>query len=170
MTMAGMTAARAHDPAAESQPVTRSYDHPDAQQLVRALHAEQLQRYDNADPPEADPGEYEPPKGLFLVTYAQSQPVACGGCRFHEPDTVEVKKMYVRPEQRGRGHGRAMLTALEQWAAASGARRVILETGAHSPEAITLYTRAGYHRIPGYSAYGAGTHNRAFARPLDDTR
>lgn len=165
--MRGMTASRAHHPTESPELIAHPYNHADVQELVRALYAEQLQRYDSADPPEAAPTDYQPPRGLFLVGYTGQRAVACGGCRFHDADTAEIKKMYVRPELRGHGYGRTILTALETWAADAGAHRIILETGQHNTEAIACYTHAGYQRIPGYSAYGSRPQNRAFARTMN---
>jgi GNAT superfamily N-acetyltransferase len=68
-------------------------------------------------------------------------------------DTVEIKRMYVRPAARGLGLGRRILAALETAAESMGARRIVLETGAYQPEAQALYERSGYRRIPCFGAY-----------------
>lgn len=167
--MRGMTTPPALDPdtAPELVLLARPYDHVDAQTLIRALYDEQLPRYGYADPPEADPSEFAPPHGLFLVGYDQAgEPVACGGYRPHGPDTVEIKKMYVRRDLRGSGHGRRLLLALEHAARQAGARRIILETGVHNHEALALYTRSGFHPTPAYVPGRDERINRAFAKEL----
>ena len=61
--------------------------------------------------------------------------------------------MYVAPQARGRGLGRAVLGALEQAARAVGYEFLRLETGAHQHEALGLYASAGFERIPCYGPY-----------------
>ncbi len=77
----------------------RPCDHPDAVSLVCALYRDQVSRYGYADPVDADPVQYCPPRGLFVVVYASGVPAGCGGYRTHDPATrtAEIKKMYVRP-------------------------------------------------------------------------
>jgi GNAT superfamily N-acetyltransferase len=61
--------------------------------------------------------------------------------------------MYVAPEERGRGVGRALLAALEAAARALGLSRLVLETGDRQREAIALYRRAGFRDIPPFGEY-----------------
>lgn len=156
------------DPASTLTLLRRSYDHPDAAVLVRDLHSDQLQRYGFADHPEDnDAADFEPPPGLFLVGYQDGRPIACGGYRRLPGDsTVEIKRMFVQPDGRGRGYGRLLLHALEGAAERCGARRVILETGARNVEALRLYLRAGYCLIPGYVGGRNPDVNRALGRDL----
>ena len=67
--------------------------------------------------------------------------------------TGELKRMYVAPDQRGRGLGRQLVVALEAEARARGARRLVLETGIRQHAAIALYERCGFERIPLYGEY-----------------
>jgi ribosomal protein S18 acetylase RimI-like enzyme len=78
--------------------------------------------------------------------------------------------MFVRVEHRRRGHGRRMLTALEDWARDRGYRQVVLETGLAQPEAIALYRSAGYREIAGFGHYRDSPQSRSFARDLDTAR
>ncbi|MGH8573528.1 MAG: GNAT family N-acetyltransferase, partial [Gammaproteobacteria bacterium] len=105
------------------------FDDPDARALVSEFYADQLTRYDRADSPADDPSDYAPPQGLFLLLYVDNQPVGCGGYRGHDTTTGEIKRVYVRPEHRGRGHGRRILTALEDHGRSVGATCLLLETG-----------------------------------------
>ena len=149
--------------------VARPYDDPDAQRLVRALYAEQVDTYGFADPPDRDAaGDYEQPSGMLLVAYTSTgRPVGCGGYRTYNADehVAEVRKMYVHSDQRGHGLGREILNQLEQTAADHGARQMLLETGALNVAAIGLYTAAGYEAIPSY-VEGRRQTNRAFAKQL----
>ncbi len=85
--------------------------------------------------------------GAFLVLYEGERPVGCGGVRLLGPELAEVKRMYVTPPARRRGHGRRLLGALEELAAAAGARRVRLLTTGALAEAQQLYAAAGYREV-----------------------
>ena len=93
-----------------------------------------------------------------VVLYQDNAAVACGAFKMYESDTVEIKRMYVRPEYRNKGLALQVLTALEMWAQAEGYTKCILETGLKQPEAIRLYEKAGYVPIPNYGQY-AGVEN-----------
>lgn len=148
----------------------RTYDHPDAVRLLHALYDEQINRYGFADPVAADPAQYAPPCGLFLVAYVDGVPSACGGYRSHDPATatVELKKLYTVPELRGQGLGCLVGARLEQHAADHGARHAILETGVRSHGALALIRLAGYQPTGRYVAGRDPTINRAFIKDLSD--
>ena len=61
--------------------------------------------------------------------------------------------MYVRPQYRGRGYAKAILAELERLAWEQGYTSIRLETGSRQPEAIGLYERSGYSRIPIFGIY-----------------
>lgn len=130
----------------------RTYDHPDAVALIADVQQEYVVRYGEVDLTPVDPAQFAPPHGLFLVAYVDDEPAACGGWRVHGTD-VELKRMYVRPAFRGLGLARAVLAELERTAAEAGYTRLILETGQRQPEAIALYTSAGYTPVPAFGYY-----------------
>jgi GNAT superfamily N-acetyltransferase len=68
-------------------------------------------------------------------------------------DEWEVKRLIVLPVARRTGIGRALLEEVERIARNGGARRVILQAGPKQPEAVALYERFGYSRIPVYEPY-----------------
>ena len=88
-----------------------------------------------------------------LVAYVDSHAVGCGAFRKFNEDTVEIKRMFVRPEYRGRGIASVVLNGLEEWAREGGFQKCILETGYNQPEAIALYKKSGYQVIPNYGPY-----------------
>jgi GNAT superfamily N-acetyltransferase len=61
--------------------------------------------------------------------------------------------MFVKPEFRGRGISRQILSELEKWAAELGYKKSVLETGDRQNEAIHLYHHSGYTEIPNYGNY-----------------
>ena len=88
-----------------------------------------------------------------VVAYYSGVPVGCGAVKSYHENVGEIKRMYVKPEYRGRGIARSILTELEKWAYELKFTQVILETGKAQPEAISLYIKSGYSSIPNYGQY-----------------
>lgn len=148
---------------------TAAYDHPDALRLTETVQREYERRYGSGDEAPIDAGQFLPPHGLFLLGYLDDTPVAMGGWRMLDgahTGSVEIKRMYVAPSARGRGLSRVMLAELERRAADAGADRVILETGDRQPEAISLYTSAGYTPIAPFGYYAGHPLSRHFGKGL----
>jgi len=68
-------------------------------------------------------------------------------------DYGEVKRMFVRPEFRGKGLGKLMLRHLATYVVRQGANVLRLETGIHQVEAIGLYERWGFQRRGPFGEY-----------------
>jgi hypothetical protein len=94
-----------------------------------------------------------PDLDTVVVVYVDDQPAACGCFKKYNANTVEVKRMFVVKEQRGKGLSKLILTELENWAAAEGYKYALLETSVHFIPATTLYKQSGYHIIPNYDQY-----------------
>jgi putative acetyltransferase len=88
-----------------------------------------------------------------IIAYLNSAPAGCGCFKQYDPSTIEVKRMFVRPEARGNGISKLILNELENWARELGFNEVVLETGGKQTEALGLYPRAGYQLIPNYEPY-----------------
>lgn len=88
-----------------------------------------------------------------VIAYYQGQLVGCGCFKQFDETSVEVKRMYVTKELRGKGIGAAILHELEKWAAELKVDTMVLETGNNQPEAIHLYGKMGYAVIPNYGQY-----------------
>ena len=88
-----------------------------------------------------------------LVAYVDNVPVGCGAFKPFTETSVEIKRMFVHPDYRGQGIAQEVLTALEKWASELGNKICVLETGQKQPEAIRLYQKSGYLRIPNYGQY-----------------
>ncbi|HET9501748.1 MAG TPA: GNAT family N-acetyltransferase [Marmoricola sp.] len=153
----------------ERRPIT----HPDAALLVEQVQGEYVARYGGRDDTPIEPGYFEEPAGAFFVGYLDGVPVASGAWRRRtdvsfgdSTASAEVKRMYVAPPARRRGLARRMLTHLEETARDSGAEVMVLETGLRQPEAIRLYTSAGYVPIAGFGFYRDAPLSRCFARTL----
>jgi len=94
-------------------------------------------------------------RGAFVVAYMDGVAVGCGAVRKMEGETAELKRMYVAPEARGKGIGRAVLEALEAEARRLGVKTLLLETGIRQAAATAMYRSAGYRDIPPYGEYVA---------------
>ena len=88
-----------------------------------------------------------------IVAYENNQPIGCGAFKEYELGVAEIKRMYVKPELRGKGIAAEILSNLEQWAKDEGFKTCILETAIKQPEAIRLYEKSGYTRFPNYGQY-----------------
>jgi putative acetyltransferase len=88
-----------------------------------------------------------------LVCFENDVPVACGAFKPFDDNTVEIKRMFVKPQMRGKGVGSMVLVELEKWAAELKFKHCILETGKRQPDAIKLYENAGYRQISNYGQY-----------------
>lgn len=93
-----------------------------------------------------------------VVAYEDGKPVGCGAFKEYEPHMAEIKRMYVREENRGGGIAGKVLAELETWAKELNYQETILETGKKQPEAIRLYQKSGYEVILNYGQY-AGVEN-----------
>lgn len=88
-----------------------------------------------------------------VVAYQDEKPVGCGAIKALNDDAKEVKRMYVKPDCRGLGIATKILYELESWAKELGYKKCILETGINQVEAIQLYQKNKYQRIPNYGQY-----------------
>jgi putative acetyltransferase len=108
------------------------------------------------------PGAYGPPSGRLLLArshgrdlHGQDQ-VHAAGCvalRKLEPGICEMKRLYVRPGDRGRGLGQMLVERIIAEARAIGYERMRLDTVESAmKDAIALYRRVGFREIPPYTA------------------
>jgi len=88
-----------------------------------------------------------------VVVYQDNQPAGCGCFKKFDNDTVEIKRMFVKDDSRGKGIASSILNELELWAKETGFKYTVLETLKHNSEAVNLYTKQGYSVIDNYGPY-----------------
>ena len=88
-----------------------------------------------------------------VVIYSDGLPVGCGCFKQFNSRNVEMKRMFVLQEMRGKKLGSQMLQELETWAVEEGYHAAVLETGVRQVEAQRLYTAAGYQLTENYGQY-----------------
>jgi GNAT superfamily N-acetyltransferase len=98
------------------------------------------------------PDEMVAPGGAFLVGYEDGRAVAIGGLRGLGGGVCEIKRMYVVPDARSRGVGRALLDALEDAGRRLGYHTVRLDAGEAQEHSRVLFADTGYREIPPYNA------------------
>jgi GNAT superfamily N-acetyltransferase len=148
---------------------TTRLDDPVARAMVKEALADLGARYGGSgDETPVDASEFEPPTGHFLVAWIDGVPAGCGGWRtLAEDDMVaEIKRMYTAPDWRGRGVASAVLRAIEASARDAGKKRAVMETGDRQPEAIALYRKLGYERVPNFGYYKDYPDCLSFGRVL----
>jgi len=145
---------------------------PAAQELIQALNTELSRTYPEpgATHFRLDPEEVAEGQGAFVIAWQGDEPLGCGALRRIDEGVGELKRMYVRPEARGRGAGRAILAALEREARALGIKRLVLETGERQIEALGLYRTAGFVVIPPFGEYTESPLSLCMAKDLQPPR
>ena len=102
----------------------------------------------------------------LVVAYYDKIPVGCGAFRKIDDKTVEIKRMYVKKKHRRKGVAKAILMFLESWAQLENFKICVLETGDRQQEAIQLYQKTGYQRIPNYGQYTQMENSNCFEKHL----
>lgn len=127
-------------------------EHPDFIQMVQALDADLMIRNGETQNLYHQYNKIDHINHAIVV-YAENKPVGCGCFKRFDDQTVEMKRMFVLPEMRGKHLAAALLQELEKWAREEGFTKAVLETGIRQVEAIRLYSVAGYSLIENYGQY-----------------
>jgi putative acetyltransferase len=127
-------------------------DNPDFRNLITCLDEDLERRYG------AQQGFFNQFNKLdkiknVVTAYLDGAPVGCGALRAYNDTDIEIKRMFVADEHRGKGIAIQVLNELEAWAAELQFKNCILETGANQPEAISLYLKCGYEITEAYGHY-----------------
>lgn len=116
--------------------------------LVKLLNSDLAER-DGEDHPLSKFNAIVNIKHVVLANY-NNKTVGCGAIVNYNLEIMEIKRMYVSPEVRGKRIGTKILLELEKWAKELGSSKCLLFTGSKQPEANRLYKRSGYKQIQKY--------------------
>ena len=105
---------------------------------------------------------------LFVARDPEGIPLGMGALKVHDDGLGEVKRMFTRPEARGRGIGGEILEAVEVEARRHGLTRLALETGATEgfEAAWHVYERAGFRRCGAFLDYPESGYSAFFEKTL----
>lgn len=99
------------------------------------------------------PGEYAPPSGRLLLARSRGELAGCVALHPLEPGVCEMKRLYLRPQHRGHGLGKALLHAALAEARAIGYQRMRLDTVEPvMQDAVRMYRACGFREIAPYRA------------------
>ena len=89
----------------------------------------------------------------MLLAYADEKPIGCAGLKRYSDRDVEIKRVWVEPEWRGKHIATILMDQLEDKARQIGYKRAILQTRPIMPDAVGLYESRGYVLIDNYPPY-----------------
>src|SRR4051812_10110976 len=138
----------------------------EALDLMDTLDRELQRRYPGAVIAGLSSADAGDPRVSVFVARAGDRPVGCAALRELDAATGEVKRMFVRDADRGRGIARRLLEAIDARARELGYRALRLETGDRQPEAIALYTSVGFQPIAPFGRYAGNPYSRCFEKRL----
>lgn len=127
-------------------------DHPDFRMLIHALDEDLYNRNGEAQLQYRQYNQVDLINHVVVV-YLEGKPFGCGCYKKFDDQSIEIKRMYVLPEMRGKKLAAGLLQELEKWALEEGYTKAVLETGLRQVEAIRLYTIAGYSLTENYGQY-----------------
>jgi putative acetyltransferase len=142
------------------------WDDPAGSTLRDAQRAEIAERYGSSDSESGVPPSAADITVFFVALDDHGIAVGCGGLRQLGETEAEIKRMFVRPENRGTGVSTAILDRLEEYARERGLDRLVLETGDRQPDAVRFYQRQGYTRIPNFGHYVDSAISLCFGKPI----
>jgi putative acetyltransferase len=97
------------------------------------------------------PGDYAPPEGRLLLAEHDGRLLGCVALHKLEPQTCEMKRLYVRPQFRGKGLGLALAERIIAEARGSGYTHMRLDTVEPvMKDAVRMYRRLGFREIAPY--------------------
>jgi molybdopterin-guanine dinucleotide biosynthesis protein A/GNAT superfamily N-acetyltransferase len=117
----------------------------------RTLVADTLGEFGFETDAELDP-DLSDPTAVFEATWVavvEDRVVGSVALRRLGPHELELKRMYLRPDLRGRGVGRRLLETALGWARERDIRTIGLDTTERMEAARHLYERYGFVRVPG---------------------
>ena len=101
-----------------------------------------------------------------LIAYIDDEAVGCAGLKRYSETDVEIKRVWVEPEDRGHHIALDMMMQIEERAVTDGYKRTILQTREIMEDAVGLYKKLGYKQIDNYPPYDKLDGAICFAKGL----
>jgi GNAT superfamily N-acetyltransferase len=98
------------------------------------------------------PGKYAPPEGRLALALIGGEPAGCVALRPIDAARCEAKRLYVRPQFRGLGIGRALLHWVIAEARSAGYREMLADTMPVMERAVSMYEDLGFERTGPYAS------------------
>lgn len=101
-----------------------------------------------------------------LIAYINGIAIACAGLKPYSERNIEVKRVWVEPEYRGRHIASDLMKQIEEKARSQGFERTILQTRELMTDAVQLYKKLGYEQIQNYPPYDGMNEAICFAKDI----
>lgn len=98
------------------------------------------------------PGAYVPPAGRLAIAWWGGEPAGCVALKRFDAQRCEAKRLFVRPQFRGHGLGRALLEWVIREARRAGYEALVGDTMPVMREALAIYERRGFEITQAYDA------------------
>jgi diamine N-acetyltransferase len=135
-------------------------------QLIFELDNDLRERYGDAVIHGIDLEKADDSGVTFVIGTNGKQAVCCGALRPFNENQVELKRMFVRKQFRGRGFSKKLYSFLENQAIEMGFDQIILETGEKQHEAVGLYKSQGFYPIEKFGEYVDDPNSLCFAKEI----
>lgn len=112
-------------------------------------HYLEIQNYDEE---QRDPGEkYREPEGRLYIAVYEGRTAGCIAMKALDKNRAEMKRLYVRPDYRGKGIASALVKRILEDASELGYTSIYLDTLSSLTDAVRLYQKMGFERIESYN-------------------
>lgn len=95
--------------------------------------------------------KYGMPEGRLYLAYDEGKLAGCVGLKKIDAENCEMKRLYVRPQFRGKGTAGILIRQIIEDAGKAGYHHMLLDTLPFLQDALHLYQRYGFYEIESYN-------------------
>lgn len=96
--------------------------------------------------------DYGLPEGRIYIAYCDGRLAGCIGLHKMDEKNCEMKRLYIRPEFRGKKIGKILVEKIIGDARSIGYQHMLLETVSPLQSAVNMYQKFGFYQVKGYNA------------------